>query len=338
MSNQGQNAHDWRVVLQKIIQPTKERQRIADALGISPATLVRWAKHRSRPQQVSLARLVKIVQPQYKAELQRALKSAYPLMEEKFVDETFEDVPASFLRQILRDRAIIIETLQSWQLSATIINEALNLLDPHSLGMAITPVLCMPPIEGRIRSLREHGGRGTYPWTTDLEHKSIFLGMNSLAGYVVHNGRPASVRDVSKERYIPVFAYPLEWENSAAACPIWMDGKIAGCLLAVCLEVDHFTQARMDLLVNLTNLYALALTQEQFYEHHLVHLRYIPHPKHQLSLLQSFRLRSNQIMAMAYREGHSISTADAEKLAWQHIEDKLLTIGASMDETEAAAE
>ncbi len=334
MSNQLQDPPSWRVILQKIIQSPKERQRIAEALGINGVTLTRWIKRNSRPQQASLARLIKVVPPQYRLELQQALKAAYPAMEEKFVEETSEIIPATFFRQILSERAIVIETLLHWQLTLRIISEAIARLDPHRLGMAITAALCMPPVDGRIRSLREHGGRGTEPWVADLEHQSIFLGMNSLAGYVVQNGRPASVRNVEKEQYIPVFAYPQDWEASAAACPIWLDGKIAGCLLAACREVDHFTQTRMDLLIDLTNLYSLALRCDQFYDHRLVHLRYIPHPKHQDRLLHSFRQTSNSLMAEAVQQGRPISSTTAEMLAWQKIEEELLKQAPELEENE----
>jgi transcriptional regulator with XRE-family HTH domain len=334
MSNQDQDALNWRSVLQKIIEAPKERQRIAAALGINAVTLTRWARRSSRPQQASLARLLKVVPPQYKLELQKALKVAYPSMEERFVEETAEIVPSTFFRQILKERATVIETLRPWQLTTSIINEAITLLDPHNMGMAITAVLCMPPVEGRIRSLREQGGRGTYPWVADLEHQSIFLGMNSLAGYVVQNGRPASVHDVKKEQYIPVFAYPEDWEASAAACPIWLEGKIAGCLLAASQEIGHFTQTRMDLLIDLTNIFSLALNASAFYDHRQVHLRYIPHPRHQGQLLRSFRQFSNSLMAEAMQNNKPISSGQAETLAWQKIEDELLEKGSRLETNE----
>lgn len=43
--------------------------------------------------------------------------------------------------------------------------------------------------EGKVRSLRESMGVGTPPWPGDLEHQAMFLGAESLAGYVVTNCR-----------------------------------------------------------------------------------------------------------------------------------------------------
>src|SRR5258708_33743791 len=103
--------------------------------------------------------------------------------------------------------------MRPWQISSTVLDEALRLLDPNQLGMAVTPALCMPPVDDKIRSLREHGGRGPDPWDTDLEHEAIFLGMNCLAGHVVQSGRASSVRDVKSRPYIPAFAHPGRTES-----------------------------------------------------------------------------------------------------------------------------
>ncbi len=331
-----QETLSWQAVLQKIIQSPQERQRLASALGINVITLIRWARADSQPQRPYLIRLVKVVQPQQRAELLNALLIAFPELQEQLMEETNESVPASFCRQILRDWASIIDDLRPWQISGTILNEAIRLLDPHQLGMAITPALCMPPIEGRIRSLRERGGRGITPWTADLEHKSIFLGLNSLAGYVVQSARPQSVRDVRKERYIPVFAHPEDMEISAAAAPIWLEGKIAGCLLAASTQPEHFTQARLDLLVDLANIFSLALNPDEFYDHHMVQLRYIPRPPHQHEYLKTFRQRAIHLMTEASLNGQPRSITEAEKLAWQEIEEILVRVGAELKDVPEA--
>ncbi|HLI68312.1 MAG TPA: GAF domain-containing protein [Ktedonobacteraceae bacterium] len=322
-----QEVRKWQTVLQKIIQSPKERQRLASALGINVITLTRWAKENSNPQRSYLTRLVQVVQPQQRAELLIALLDAYPDMQEKLLAEASEVVPSAFFRQLLKDRASVVESMQFWQISTAVLDEALRLLDPHHLGLAVTPVLCMPPIEGKIRSLREHGGRGTFPWVSDLSHLSTFLGMNSLAGHVVQNGRAASVRDIEHEQIIPAFSYPENLEKSSAAAPIWLEGKIAGCLLASSAQLDYFTQSRMDLLDTLASIYSLALNPGDFYDLDQVHLRYMPHPDVQQIHLQSYRERVARLMTDADEAGQPLSCAQAEMCAWREIEDILLCIG-----------
>ncbi len=318
---------NWQTVLQKIISQPKERQRLAAALGVNAITLTRWAKANSHPQKSHLARLVTVVQPRERSELLTALSRAYPDMYDKIQEESTEAIPTSFFRQILRDRAAMIDTLRPWHLSSAIIDKSIELLDLHKLGMAVTPALCMPPMDGRISSLREQGGRATPPWTADLEQKSLFLGMNSLAGYVVQNGHAASVRDTRKELYIPVFAFPENLEISAAACPIWLEGKIAGCLLAASTQPEHFTQSRIDMLQQFANIFSLALNPNNFYEHQSVQLRFIPEPNEQAPILQVFRRRVSQIMAEAGRNNEQLSNAEAELRTWQEIEGLLLIAG-----------
>lgn len=338
--SQPPDTQTWQVVLQKMIQSSKERHRLAAALGINVITLTRWVKADSHPQRSYLVRLVKVVQPNYRSEMLTALLRAYPDMQDKLMEEVTEFVPSTFFRQILRDRASIIETLRPWQISGTVLSEAIKMLDSHQLGMAITPALCMPPVDGKIRSLREHGGRGTAPWSVDLEQKSVFLGLNSLAGYVVQSGRASSVPDVHKERYIPVFAHPVDLEYSAGAAPIWLQGKIAGCLLAASLQVEHFTQERMDLLINFANIFSLALNPNDFYDPRMIHLRYIPRPPIQEEYLKSFRQRVTRLMTESAHAGQPLNNTEAEKLAWLEIEEDLLRLGPELeiDEPDAAFE
>ena len=49
-------------------------------------------------------------------------------------------------------------------------------LDPERIGMSISVVRCMPPKNGKIRSLRESEGLGTPPWGGDLEERALLLG------------------------------------------------------------------------------------------------------------------------------------------------------------------
>lgn len=322
-----QHTPSWQEVFQRIIKPPKERKRIAAELGVNKITLVRWSQTGACPQRDDLAHLINIVPLRDRTALLAALQATYPDMYEKLQEEISESVRPAFIREVLRSRAAIVGMQRPWQLSTTILDEAIKLLDPHQLGMSVTPVLCMPPVNGAIRSLREQGGRGIHPWTYDLEHKSLFLGLKSLAAFVTQTGRARCVQDISKETYIPVFAYPADLEHSAAAAPLWFEGRIAGCLLAASLHTEHFTPARMDLLIHFASIFTLILHPGDFYEHRLVQLRYIPLPDHQTEILQTFRPRVTQLMMQAGLNGRHITSAEAELAAWQEIEEELLLQG-----------
>src|ERR1700686_5107354 len=192
-----------------------------------------------------------------------------PRVESWMKNEDIAHISTEFYLQILNDRASLIEIIRKRELLVKIIKQALIQLDPHQLGMAITLAQCMPPGKnGKIRSLRERMGQGTYPWDADLENLSIFLANESLAGYVAQNQLPSSIEDLSKETLLP--AYQTEDEVSAAATPIMLEGKIAGCLLASSVEIGHFTQQRLSLLASFSDLVSLALDPGEFYPREII--------------------------------------------------------------------
>jgi len=315
----------WQSVLQSIIQIPGERQRLVNALGINPMTLNRWLRDGTQPNRNHLIALLQNVQPQHRQELREAMKQSIPDVESWIRDENPEHISAEFYIRILNDRASLIEVIRSRELLDKIIRQALIQLDPHQIGMAITLAQCMPPRkDGKIRSLRERMGQGTPPWIADLENLSIFLAMESLAGYVVQNQRPASIEDLRKETLLP--AYQTEDEVSAAAAPIMLDGNIAGCLLASSIEVGHFTQQRLSLLSSFSDLISLALDSKDYYPHDIIQLGVLRHKKaeEQRAILQTFRSRVQQKLTESYQNKTPLRYLEAEECVWSELEDLVL--------------
>src|SRR5712691_3142567 len=239
----------WQNILLQIIKLPGEQQRMATAIGLSPMTLARWAKGESHPQRAHLTRLVQVVPPQYRDVLFEALENSYPDIQSWLKDETADQVPTEFFAQLLEIRTTTTESLRFWRISDLVLQRILLQLDPNQLGMAVTIVQCMPPSPAhgnRIRSLRERAGRGTFPWTADLEHLALFLGIESLAGYAAETRHIVNVDDLSKDKLLP--AYQTDFEASAAAHPILLGGHLAGCLAASSTQVGYFTQQRQTLL------------------------------------------------------------------------------------------
>jgi len=314
----------WQSVLQTIIEVPGERQRLVNALGINPMTLNRWLKEGTQPNRNHLIALLQNVQPQHRQELRDAMKHSILEVENWTRDEDPAQITTEFYIQILNDRASLIEVIRSRELLNKIIKQALIQLDPHQIGMAITLAQCMPPKDGKIRSLRERMGQGTPPWIADLENLSIFLAMESLAGYVVQNQRPSSIEDLNKESLLP--AYQTENEVSAAAAPIMLDGNIAGCLLASSIEVGHFTQERLSLLSAFSDLVSLALDPKDFYPHEMIQLGVLRHRNadEQRVILRDFRALVQQKLVESYQSKTSLTYIVAEERVWRDLEDKVL--------------
>ncbi|WP_376795625.1 GAF domain-containing protein [Thermogemmatispora sp.] len=317
----------WQSVLQRLIRTTPERQRLATALGVTSMTLSRWANGESRPHRSHLIRLVQAVHPQYRQELLEALRRSFPDIDALLRESAVEQVPAEFFAQVLNARTTTIESLRFWQIGEMVLRQALAQLDPNHLGMSITLIQCMPPhADGKIRSLRERMGKGTLPWTADLEQMALFLGMESLAGYVVESGRVQSIEDLRKYHLVP--AYQSEFEISAAAHPIWLGGRVAGCLLASSTEVGYFSQQRMSLLAIFSDLASLAFDPSEFYSPSQIELRPMPSPEKQRPILATFRQRVARLQYQRH-----LSSAEAEQEAWREIEAELLRLGEQENET-----
>ena len=315
----------WRRVLQRIIVVPAERHRLATAMSVTPMTLSRWANDNSTPARPQLIRLLQMVQSEHRTELIEALELNYTDIHQWLHEEIPEQIPTDFFSQVLSIRATVNDSLRFWQISELVLKQALAQLDTNRLGMSITLVQCMPPYQnGKIRSLRERVGKGTPPWPADLEHLSVFLGIESLAGYVVQSHRPSSIDDLNKDHLLP--AYQTEFEVSAAAHPILLEGCIAGCLLASSTETGYFSPKRMSQLGTFSDIISLAFNKEEFYPTELVELHIMPHAPTQRPYLGSFRQNVTQTIIKAAQKQKHIDNFEAERMVWQEVEELLLSL------------
>ncbi len=315
----------WSIVLQGIIKSSAERQRLSSALGVTTMTLSRWASGESRPQRPHLIHLIQVVQPQQRQELIEALEKVHPDVQTWLTEDTSEEIPATFFAHVLNLRTTTTESLRFWRISEVVLKQALTQLDPNNLGMAIKLIQCMPPsLDGKIRSLRERAGKGTPPWTADLEHDVLFLGLESMSGYATEVRHIVSDGDLRKSKTFP--AYQDEHELSAAAHPIRFEGRIAGCLLASSTQLDYFTPQRLNLLATFSDLISLAFDKNDFYLPQKVELRVMPRPAIQRPILATFRQRVTEKFQEAMFQRQQLSNAEIELQAWQELESELLAI------------
>ncbi len=321
----GTTPPDWSVVLQGILRPPGERQRLSSTLGVTTMTLSRWASGESRPQRPHLIHLMQVLPIQQRQELMNAFEKVYPDIRSWLTEESSEQIPASFFAQVLNLRTTTTESLRFWRISEFVLKQALSQLDPHNMGMAIKLIQCMPPSQdGKIRSLRERAGKGTLPWPADLEHDVLFLGLESMSGYATEVRHIVSYGDLRKNKPVP--AYQDENELSAAAHPIRFEGRIAGCLLASSAQVDYFTPPRLGLLATFSDLIALAFDKSDFYPPQQVELRIMPRPIVQRPILATFRQRVTEKFQNAMYQHKQLSNSEIELQTWQDLETELLAM------------
>ncbi len=320
----------WSSVLKDIIRSAPERKRLAAALGMSDMTLTRWANGESNPQRPHLIRLIQVLQPRHRDQMLDAVEEYFPEIQSWLKGDTTETISSDFFAQVLNVRTMTTESLRFWRISDMVLKQALLQLDPNNTGMAIKLIQCMPPKDGKIRSIRESAGKGTPPWTADLEHDVLFLGLESMSGYATESRHFVNNNDLRKNKTFP--AYMGDFEISAVAYPIHLEGRIAGCLLASSTQEGYFSQQRVTLLGAFSDLISLAFDKKDFYKSSLLELRFMPPPEVQRPIIATFRDRVTKKFQSSARNGTRLTNAEVELEVWQEIEDELLST--PMDDTE----
>src|SRR2546421_11447789 len=316
----------WRDLLKIIISDPHEKQRLAEQLGVRSITLTRWISKESDPRPQNLRNLLNAL-PAQRDQLLDLIREE-PGFEEfsnAGVDDSTIEIPAMFYTRAFSSRATTVENMRFWSISNLILQQAIGQLDPDRLGMGINVVHCMPPsqAENKVHSLRESIGIGTPPWTGDLEQKAMFLGAESLCGYVVTLCRPAANQNVDDEQNL-IPAHKVPYEKSAAVHPILFAGRIAGCLLVSSTQYNYFQpQPRLTLIEHYANLLALAFEPDDFYEPGQIELRMMPDQQIQKKYFADFRVRVANTMIEAAKNKRPVNNIQAEEMVWQQLEEEL---------------
>ena len=316
----------WRDLLKSIISDHTERERIANEIGVRSITLTRWITNESKPRPQNLRQLLHALPKHYRDQLAELLEEEEHIdLSDSSISELPDEIDYQFLRQAFETRATTPSNLLFWTLCRKVFQQALRHLDPERIGMAITLVQCMPASsEGKVRSLRESMGLGTPPWPGDLERQAIFLGAESLAGYVVTNCRQAAFNDLrANTSFLP--AYQTEYEVSALAHPIMYANLVAGCLLLSSTQPNYFlSESRLALIADYAQLIALAFVPEQFVPPESIELRLMPPVETQRELFATFQQRITIVMKESLTTGHPITRVEAEHIVWQQFEKELI--------------
>lgn len=329
VSNQ-EDSQKWRTLLSKIVSDTQERQRIANEVGVSSVTLMRWVNGESHPRPSNMRQLLKSLPDQREAFLKALPEELRQLLSNGLeANEALQEIPSAFYIRVLHDHCSLPQSLHFESLCDLILLQALKQLDPNRVGMEITIAQCMVPTgEKVVRSLRERMGRGTGPWDRELVQKTQFLAAESLAGHVVSTGHYHVIQQREQEQS-PFLDHWVSWQESTIAFPIMRASKVAGCLVVASNQPSYFLPARQVLIQCYAELLSIAFEVGEFYDLSHIELGVMPSYLVQQGYIATFRRRVTEMMIQARSAGRSLSLLQAEQEAWQQIEDELLRIPSS---------
>jgi GAF domain-containing protein len=219
-----------------------------------------------------------------------------------------------------------------WQLSGAILREALKQVETHpaQTGVEITIAKCMPPRDGKVRSLRLLAGMGTPPWRGDLHTKDYFLGTESLAGHVITMRHGEMIPDTG-EKGVQAPVQVVQHERSVAAFPIMRENCIAGVLLVSSTQTNYFMEERMMLIEIFADLIRLAFYDSEFHPITNIDLGLMPPLAFQRTHFANFRQRVESMYRRASRD-ESASMRElirVEEQVREQLEEELLAIAGS---------
>src|SRR5579872_1894900 len=286
---------DWRELLKLIIQEPAIRKRIDNEIGKQAVNIKRWINGKAEPRVQNLKQLLNVI-PEYRERFIELLGDDYADEFYSDFDDDTNEIPSMFIANVLSARARINREIRYWSLCRLILEQAIGQLDPDRLGMAITVVRCMKTQKyPYIRSLRESVASGTPPWPGNLDQQSMFLGAESLAGLCVSSCREVQNNDIRSNSLLP--AHQVEFELSAAAAPILLSGRIAGCMLVSSTQPNFFfSQSRLSFIRNYAHMLALAFEPHEFYESNDIRLQIMPLHTIQQEYFNSFHSRTLEIV------------------------------------------
>lgn len=328
-----------------------EKKKFLADVGISKTTLNRWRRGADSPNAANLERMLSILSEGQREQvlllLRRDLRlwnmvpdvlRSNPPLEE---DEKEAGQVSLFQLGLLDSFALKILRIQRdtydrfYQVSSAVLRKCVETLEtrPKRTGLEAVIVKCMPPRQGKVRSMRMLAALGTPPWRGDHHPMDYFLGANSLAGYVATRRHGETIPNLRENTsHIPVQVI-TEYDRSGAAFPIMRENEVAGVLLVASTEAHFFTPERMALIEIFADLMRLAFRDNasDFYPIADIELGLMPSLNFQRSYFASFRER----VEAAYRKASHDESASMRELAVvedvvrEQIEDELLKIAGS---------
>ncbi len=317
----------WQEFLGQLIEEPKQKRALAEAIRVRPITLKRWVEGISRPYEENIRMLLKKVPAETYPLFMRLLLQSFPeLLQDILPEEPMcQNVASEFYARALSNLAFTPQPMYRLAMQDLLFQQQIEQLDPNRWGLVITIAVCVPPrFSNKVRSLREIGGLGTPPWHSDLSTKLLFLGAESLVGYAVDQMRPCVINSREDMTFFP--ANWTEFEKSAAAFPIFRQGRIIGGLIVSSAQEFFFTETRLSIIEEYSHLVSCIFEPEETYAPEDIELRLMPSYMQQLPYFQNYNQRVARKFAEAEVRDELVMLPQVRQLVWQDIEDDLLQV------------
>lgn len=269
-----QISQNWRELLGKMIYDPQDRQQIANALGVSSVTLIRWANGSSKPRTQNLRQLMALF-PEYRQIFLSLLPEEFGHDIAKKIDISIlpQDIPAEFYARVIHAYRTLPRMFRCKSICELVLKQAAPHIDPYKTDVYFSVLQCQKPAspQSPVRSLRvvfdiTSSHAPTYP---------ILMGAGTVGGTVVTTGNTVIL---CKEQTGPLKRDVWQrWARCAVGYPIKMANRIAGALVVAGPDTNYLLHpARLRLLQQYAELVALAFEPEDYYASEQIDLAPLP--------------------------------------------------------------
>src|SRR5215469_9609373 len=121
-----EDSQTWRDLLSKIIIDGSEKQRIADALGVNPSTLVRWTTNKSQnPREDNLRQLIGVL-TERRQEMTELIQREYPSIFLTHPMTTLSEISSDFYARIMNAHITSPSVTRSSAITTLVLKEILT--------------------------------------------------------------------------------------------------------------------------------------------------------------------------------------------------------------------
>jgi hypothetical protein len=265
------HTQEWRTYLGQLAATPREKQRVANALGVRRFSITRWITGEVTPRPYHLQKLPNLF-PQEGAKLKALIEKDHPgifppssTSQNKQLVEDLTNIPSSYYERLLSALADIEASLSPWTIALMGTQQFLAMIDKDRLGTTIALLRCTQPAadgDGMVRSLHELVHGENVSLKSPL-HLTLF-GKSCLSGKAV-------TLDCTQ-----IAAYEI-------AVPLRRRRRIAGCLLISSYE--PITEVIQEITERYANLFSLLFTDVEFYDVHSIVLQEFPSQESQQALI-----------------------------------------------------
>ncbi len=244
----------WREMLKATCETQPKRQKVAEQIGVTERTLLRWIRSEGNPQKPETIRLLSQALPGMLEILQEAFPEAFVLYRSAMIEKVY--IPFEFCWSVIDAYAHVPHSAQRWTIFHLVVGQLLPQLDSERAGLLLIYVRW--ETQGAVLRFEESAGTGA--WTTrQIQAKTC---TEPWLVQEIDAAHPFFIQSCAQALLtLPSSIARHDLIQSLGFFPVYCGGVTVGGMLLCSGQEDFFTPARQTLIEKYSCLLSLGFSQ-----------------------------------------------------------------------------